>query len=1358
MAGVSYQIAVGVMLLAAARDPDSGMPVVTKLRPEGFEDIDCQLADGTWLLVQCKQRSTGRSPIGVAELADILVHASVSLLSRDYDGDVSGLVVVTSGRFPEDISPTGWQRSLGDRWPTPALAPLIEAVRTRLGDAATQEQAESIVRLARLVVADAHEFQRSSASLATEWRLSHRVANLVRAELFADLAALGARQRGENVASALTRSQHEVDALVQRVQLAADTGILDEAIESGVCEIANYLDEATISVGAFYAGVRVGPSHIAAGLDVVRAEEQAVLADAAMRSRNVIVAAQSGAGKSTLMWRWVASLTGGEIAVRLLRVATHEDVSILVRFVRHLDPAEHRPVVVCVDDLGRPNTAEWAMARDQLLELPHVRLVATCRNDEFTPGLAVGATVVNAELTVSSAEMLYERMRQSGLELAVESEEALQLASGLLMEFIAIATTGRRLREVLAEQLQRLEDAGQTLAIETLRVVVSLHQLGRKTRPDELSATVDSVPTDIGRALRVLRDEHLVLIDDGDAWTAIHDLRAETLEDLLHESPPPTRADSYVSCIAAAPLSDRPSLYRRALSRLLREATSRATTAPAGQRLDRTQRLLSPIRNALVRDVRLAKADGSATVLRGLFESAQRCDVVAYVSATRDDVCSHAQAAVDRESFYLMAFAKRFSGISLDLLGLESLDTASNALPDWSDSSAIAVLREMPWAEIADILKTNSLEDAADFCETLEGYEVDASPSSIAEVLQSHAVASDDIEGIENRSRLIASLFRLGNLTPEEASTALGPVVERAIAAVAADDFALSCTVRRRPIAELPTTMSAMVRVETVSPEEFLEVDSSTFFRRDSDPVLHRSSLESATHEKNPSNAQVMQLVRRLFNACPEADVVTARVIDAAGAGFHSDDSIQPDGYKRIRAGVVPRHADTQRNVAVGSVVAELAQGERWSRRLRAQREVVVELTELLGDLPSRLSVRDNASRRRLWLQRVASALRSISSLPGVPPTSASSVEQPQATRSIELDGDLRERSKDRAKAGLETVASAMLQGVGAERTTSRPGYRYAGSAMRLFAAASELVDARAQYPMPLFAGIGEVLPDELINRCRTAARALSAADLPEFPGGSLAFSEVDSWVNAEADRRADQELTGILDVFGASGIVARGATFADEDPTVPRETRAIVVAVREEDVGVVGEILSGSHPAFAGTCRLFFLSLSEEVVIGGWYMSHQRDRTFPLGPETVHRFAENVGAALPDGRWTRYATEALTVLTGVFGDRVRMARRPAHWPAPRHIERVFPDLPVEGPASWGVARQILLQMESHIHEPDADLSQFVGLVESGNPFAQVDPDDQWTFAPVKVIQLAAQAGVESAPQHRLERTASESE
>ena len=82
VAGVSYQIAVTALLLATGRAcADSGPPVIT-VRPEGWEDVDCDLEGGVSLLVQTKERGPGARAIGLAELARIIAHAAPSLLGH----------------------------------------------------------------------------------------------------------------------------------------------------------------------------------------------------------------------------------------------------------------------------------------------------------------------------------------------------------------------------------------------------------------------------------------------------------------------------------------------------------------------------------------------------------------------------------------------------------------------------------------------------------------------------------------------------------------------------------------------------------------------------------------------------------------------------------------------------------------------------------------------------------------------------------------------------------------------------------------------------------------------------------------------------------------------------------------------------------------------------------------------------------------------------------------------------------------------------------------------------------------------------------------------------------------------------
>jgi hypothetical protein len=136
VAGVSFQIAISALLLAVGRAATvKGLPIVA-VRPEGFEDIDCDLSDGTLLLVQTKERGEGARAIAAAELAEIMAHAAVPLLvtaravpSGAVDSKQSGptttqmngglgqpgrLAVVTDGRFGSSLPVTGWTTTLAE--------------------------------------------------------------------------------------------------------------------------------------------------------------------------------------------------------------------------------------------------------------------------------------------------------------------------------------------------------------------------------------------------------------------------------------------------------------------------------------------------------------------------------------------------------------------------------------------------------------------------------------------------------------------------------------------------------------------------------------------------------------------------------------------------------------------------------------------------------------------------------------------------------------------------------------------------------------------------------------------------------------------------------------------------------------------------------------------------------------------------------------------------------------------------------------------------------------------------------------------------------------------------------------------
>jgi len=136
VAGVRYQVAVSALLLASGRAATvPGLPV-SAVRPEGLEDIDCLLNDGSLLLVQTKERGPGARSIAVAELADIIAHAAQALhlttgsASENQVGagtqepatdpataavpPRSRFAIVTGGRFGSSLPCTGWTTSLAE--------------------------------------------------------------------------------------------------------------------------------------------------------------------------------------------------------------------------------------------------------------------------------------------------------------------------------------------------------------------------------------------------------------------------------------------------------------------------------------------------------------------------------------------------------------------------------------------------------------------------------------------------------------------------------------------------------------------------------------------------------------------------------------------------------------------------------------------------------------------------------------------------------------------------------------------------------------------------------------------------------------------------------------------------------------------------------------------------------------------------------------------------------------------------------------------------------------------------------------------------------------------------------------------
>jgi hypothetical protein len=544
VAGVSYQIAVTADLLVQAR---TGQLPLVQLVPEGYEDIDCLYREGGHLYVQTKDVGGGRGTLTASDVADALMHAAAAV------GD-GAVAVVTDGNLGSGLAFTGWTTTIAA-----SGAAGVAGLTGLLGGRGLNEAAAAgLLDRAHLVQVPWHVPALTQVLLRERLGLAPAVARIVYARLVTDLAGVASAQRTTTADRPKARVPADLDAHIAAVQRVVDVNVLDEAVRAGVCEPVDFTQPSELTPAQFYAGVDVAPSHIAADLDVLRPRELTATYEGLAEQGYVLIAGPSGAGKSALVWRAARDVGRGARPLRVLRLRGDADVEALVRHVQLQEPNPVSPVLVCGDDLGRDGMEGWPVAASRLLEMSGVLLVGAARAEDLTPALSRAARVVDPRLDRDTARQITEQVRAAGVATAMEVEEATDRAEGLLMEFLALLTTGRRLVAVLDDQLQRLQAPDQALAYDLLRLVCAAHTLGSSVPADRLAAAVAAVhgaaTGQIRAALSVLQDEHLVVSDAEGSWRGLHELRSATVVRLLHRTPPPTLAQSYAEVVPLLPV------------------------------------------------------------------------------------------------------------------------------------------------------------------------------------------------------------------------------------------------------------------------------------------------------------------------------------------------------------------------------------------------------------------------------------------------------------------------------------------------------------------------------------------------------------------------------------------------------------------------------------------------------------------------------------------------------------------------------------------------------------------------------------------------------------------------------------
>lgn len=345
----------------------------------------------------------------------------------------------------------------------------------------------------------------------------------------------------------LKRFLHEVISSV-------DVSAIEKPLRRGNLELLTF----EITNGAlpdpdptYYLGVYAHIRHILANQDLPRPELMEELTVKLVQRNFCVLRSPSGTGKTTLMYRFAYEHRHSFNIYRLRRLeGDPEIIADCIRYIKLLQPSEHSPVLLLIDDISRPEKRGWQELLKPLLENSNIFVIATTREDEWSDFLARGVNVEYVYLSLSEDtarrfhQMLKERnqLHPDYPDWQEAYEASKTNGAALFMEYAHILTKGRRIREVLSEQVERIAHQSApdgSLQMNLLRLICTAHSFGGRVPAHLLPNLIDVQGEDLHKHLVHLANEHLIAREH-QYYIGLHEVRSEALSNLTHQYPPPS--------------------------------------------------------------------------------------------------------------------------------------------------------------------------------------------------------------------------------------------------------------------------------------------------------------------------------------------------------------------------------------------------------------------------------------------------------------------------------------------------------------------------------------------------------------------------------------------------------------------------------------------------------------------------------------------------------------------------------------------------------------------------------------------------------------------------------------------------
>lgn len=351
--------------------------------------------------------------------------------------------------------------------------------------------------------------------------------------------------------SFLSLSLSDIERIIDRLSAAISLDDMEAAFQLGLCEPVDFLEP--LNEPDFYNGVDVQPGHLAAGLFAERPEARGRVLDALIQRRSALIVGPSGSGKSGLMWE--AARTARH-TVRWFRVrsSTTTDVPSLLRLADTFRASIHVPVGYVIDDVGRDRADLWDMVVREVAGRPDIVVLGSIREEDiFLLSERARVPELRENPDEGLAKRIWTELKARGETHWAGWAEAWAHSSGLLLEYVHLLTQGRRLVDVLQEQVDRRLREERDSELQIIRLASAAGRAGAALDVEQMQAELSMSDEQIGRALKRLIDEHLIR-ETGEARIgSLHLIRATHLFEIAHRIPPPTITSTIsrtVQCVA----------------------------------------------------------------------------------------------------------------------------------------------------------------------------------------------------------------------------------------------------------------------------------------------------------------------------------------------------------------------------------------------------------------------------------------------------------------------------------------------------------------------------------------------------------------------------------------------------------------------------------------------------------------------------------------------------------------------------------------------------------------------------------------------------------------------------------------